>query len=43
VKPADLAVIQGSKVELTINLKAGKTFGIDMPLSLLGRANEVIE
>jgi ABC-type uncharacterized transport system substrate-binding protein len=42
-KPADLAVIQGSKVELTINLKTAKTFGIDMPLPLLGRANEVIE
>jgi putative ABC transport system substrate-binding protein len=42
-KPADLAVIQGSKVELTINLKTAKAFGIDMPQSLLGRANEVIE
>jgi putative ABC transport system substrate-binding protein len=42
-KPADLAVIQGAKIELIINLKTAKTLGIDMPQSLLGRANEVIE
>ncbi len=42
-KPADLAVIQGSKVELIINLKSAKTLGIAMPSVLLGRADEIIE
>ncbi len=36
-KPADLAVIQGSKV------KTAKTLGIDVPSALLGRADEIIE
>ena len=42
-KPSDLPVMQAVKVELAINLKTAKTFGITFPLSLLGRANEVIE
>jgi putative tryptophan/tyrosine transport system substrate-binding protein len=42
-KPADLPVIQLVKIELVINDRAAKTLGISFPLSLLGRADEVIE
>ena len=42
-KPANLPVQQSVKVELVINLIVAKTLGIDFPLTLLGRANEVIE
>ena len=42
-KPGDLPVQLSTKIELFFNLKSAKALGLTVPLSLLGRADEVIE
>ena len=42
-RPSDLPVIQPTKIDLTVNMKAAKVLGLDVPATLIATADKVIE
>ena len=43
IKPADLPIERPTKVEFLVNVRVAKALGIEVPLSLLVRADELLE